>query len=164
MPVYHIYNSSSNDSRTSRSAYAAYAKDLAKLHADTYGSDPDAVRVMIHTTLNSEVVRSYGGYGLEPAKGLFGVTIVADHMIAYVDFRGPPELWEQFCRKAKRLYQTPGPSRCGILASIYLVRLDAEFEFGGLISAPPPVMAAPPPVVAESSTSAPPAYGELMKD
>ncbi|KAF2805636.1 uncharacterized protein BDZ99DRAFT_466591 [Mytilinidion resinicola] len=104
-----------------------------------------------------EVVSTHGGYGLKPAKGMFGVTTVADHMIAYVDFRGPPEVWEQFCRKAQRLYQTPGPNYCGTLASIYLVRLDAEFEFGGLISTLPPV-------VAESSKGAPPAYGEHMRN
>ncbi|KAF2503388.1 hypothetical protein BU16DRAFT_533628 [Lophium mytilinum] len=154
MPVYHIYILTLHDNRA---ATAAFTKNLAKLHADTFGSDPDAVRVMFHPTLNGEVVRAYGGYGMKPAKGLFGVSTIADHMIAYVDFHGSPEVWQQFCRKVQRLYQTPGVHHCGTLESIYLVKLDTEFELGGLISAPPPV-------VAESSKSAPPAYVEQLKD
>jgi hypothetical protein len=53
-------------------------------------------------------------------------------MIAYVNFQGPPEVWQEFCRKATKLYGYRRP-----LQSIYLQKLDAEFEKGEIVAAPP---------------------------
>jgi hypothetical protein len=162
MPIYHIY-----------------AKALARLHTETFHTDPLAVRVMFSTAANPNVNKAYvfpppppsslfapcsqksltccyayyilqGGYGFSPAKGVFGDDKVSDYMIAHVNFYGPLEVWQEFCRIATKLYGN-SPS----LASIYLQRLEAEFELGELVSTPS--------VKSESSSDAPPEYVEQLK-
>jgi hypothetical protein len=69
-----------------------------------------------------------GGYNFKPKKGLFGYIKATDYMVAQVAFHGNPEVWQDFCIKASKLYGKYPP-----LQSIYLQKLDLEFEFGGLI-------------------------------
>ncbi|KAF1810001.1 hypothetical protein P152DRAFT_516404 [Eremomyces bilateralis CBS 781.70] len=149
MPVYHIYCSQIQ----SGPSKSQYAKRLIKLHADTFHTDPDAVRVMFKTTLRGDVVKSYGGYGFSPAKGPFGAAIVGDHMIAHIDFRGPLEVLQEYFRKVTASYGNNPP-----LSSIYWQKLEAEFEFGGFISHPKTSEAA------SSSDAPPPHYTEQLKE
>jgi hypothetical protein len=60
-------------------------------------------------------------------------------------------VWQEFCRKATKLYGTHPP-----LWSIYFHRLEAEFEFGGLVVASS--------TKEESKGDAPPTYGEQLKE
>jgi hypothetical protein len=44
-------------------------------------------------------------------------------MIAHVDFKGPPDVWQRFCNRVVELY-----GQIGKLQSIYLQKLELEFE------------------------------------
>lgn len=66
---------------------------------------------------------------MKPKRGL-SRPVITDYMVAQVDFRGSPEMWQEFCKKVTALYGVNPP-----LTSIYLQKLEYEFEFGGLISA-----------------------------
>jgi hypothetical protein len=95
-----------------------------------------------------------GGYNHKIKKGVFGYHKPSDYMLAQIAFHGKPEVWQDFCVRATRLYGTSPP-----LQSIYLQKLDLEFEFGGLIDVKPEVN-----LQVEGSSSAmaspPPAYGK----
>jgi hypothetical protein len=50
-----------------------------------------------------------------------GVDYATEYMVAQLDFRGSVKEWQDYCRKIVRL-------RGGALRSIYLQRLEFEFE------------------------------------
>ncbi|KAI9743872.1 MAG: hypothetical protein M1818_002606 [Claussenomyces sp. TS43310] len=125
MPIYTIHTRE----RDTEKLYA-FASDLAKLHARTFDVDPQSVRMefLLPSAGPSEIHR-WGGYGFRPKKGIFSPASTSDYIVAHVNFYGPPELWRDFCRRVSKLY---GPA----LASIYLHRLNLEFEAGDLVSGP----------------------------
>jgi hypothetical protein len=48
---------------------------------------------------------------------------MSDYMIAKVNFHGPQETWQDFCRQVVKLY-----TNIGKLETIYLQKLEFEFE------------------------------------
>ncbi|KAF2672536.1 hypothetical protein BT63DRAFT_422987 [Microthyrium microscopicum] len=142
MPIYRlcVFNSARlEDDRAN-----LYYTTLSKLHAQTFNTDANAVRVEI----DSEGPICKGGYGFKPARGVFGYNKHTNYIVAYVDFRGPAEVWQEHCRKITRAFPE--------FKSIYLQRLEYEFEFGGIIAAHEES--------AQSSTDAPPGYSDQLRE
>jgi hypothetical protein len=74
--------------------------------------------------------------------------------VAHINFKDSPEVWQDYCRKVAQLYGDRD-------MSIYLQKLEMEFELGNLV---PAVSLEKKPLPAVPSSSAPPAYDEKMKE
>jgi hypothetical protein len=48
---------------------------------------------------------------------------MSNYMVAKVNFHGPQEIWQEFCRQVVKLY-----TDIGKLETIYLQKLEFEFE------------------------------------
>ncbi|KAJ7465363.1 hypothetical protein B0H11DRAFT_2284805 [Mycena galericulata] len=116
MPVYTLdTDDAAEDKRKS------FVKALTALHARTFHSDPAAVRVEFVLGPRENTRFRYGGYGFEPAKGLFGVDWATAHLVAQVAWNGSKEEWQEYCRKIVKLW---GP----MLRTVVLQRVEWEFE------------------------------------
>ncbi|KAJ7121679.1 hypothetical protein C8R44DRAFT_877061 [Mycena epipterygia] len=98
-----------------------FVKALTALHAETFHSDPAAVRVEFVIGPWETTRFRYGGYGFKPAKGLFGYNKTTAHLVAQVVWNGSAEDWQEYCRKIVKLW---GPQ----LRTIVLQRVEWEFE------------------------------------
>ncbi|KAJ7811585.1 hypothetical protein B0H13DRAFT_1926612 [Mycena leptocephala] len=87
----------------------SFVKILTALHAQTFHSDPAAVRVE---------------FVIAPSKGLFGYDTATAHLVAQVVWNGSEE-WQEYCRKIVKLR---GPIWAPHLRTIVLQRVEWEFE------------------------------------
>ncbi|KAJ7493015.1 hypothetical protein B0H11DRAFT_2006920 [Mycena galericulata] len=106
MPVYTL-----NTDDAAEDKRKSFVKALTALHARTFHSDPAAVRVEFVLGPRENTRFRYGGYGFEPAKGLFGVDWATAHLVAQ----------QEYCRKIVKLW---GP----MLRTVVLQRVEWEFE------------------------------------
>ncbi|KAJ6451928.1 hypothetical protein C8R45DRAFT_1124309 [Mycena sanguinolenta] len=98
-----------------------FFKALAALHAETFHSDPAAVRVEFVVGPCEGTRFRYGGYGFKPAKGMFGSDRTTAHLVAQIIWNGSAEEWEEYCRKIAKLWGQQ-------LRTIVLQRVEWEFE------------------------------------
>ncbi|KAJ7737252.1 hypothetical protein DFH07DRAFT_842258 [Mycena maculata] len=116
MPIYTLTTRSAD-----RSKMKSFVKALTALHAETFHSDPAAVRVEFVIAPYENTLFRYGGYGLKPGKGLFGYDKTTAHLVAQVVWNGSMVEWQEYCTKIVNLW---GPQ----LRTIVLQRVEWEFE------------------------------------
>jgi hypothetical protein len=80
--------------------------------------------------------------------------VASEYIVAHVNFKDSPDIWQDYCRNVAQLYGDPA-------MSIYLQKLEMEFELGSLV---PAVSLQKKPLPTLPSSSAPPAYGEQIKE
>ncbi|KAF7349898.1 Pc21g10480 protein [Mycena venus] len=99
----------------------SFVKALTALHAETFHSDPAAVRVEFVIGPMEATRYRYGGYGVKPGTPGSGTDKATAHLVAQVVWNGSGEEWQEYCRKIVQLW---GPD----LRTIVLQRVEWEFE------------------------------------